>query len=413
MSKYFFSLFLFCMTSLLWSQSDQQKKLEERKVQIQKEIRVYQSLLKTEKSKEKSVLTKIDEQNAKIRLTEKLINNIQEQADLLDNDIQKNQNQIKELTKELKKLKEDYAQMIVKSYKSRSEQSRAMFLLSSKNFLQAYKRAQYMKQYANYRKMQGDDIKVKSDKLEVYNKKLMVQKKTKEKLIVENEKEKKTLEKDKNNQQVLMKTIKKDQKKYLADIKKKQQESANIDRQIQKLVREAIVAANVATAKKEGKKQPTKAASSSATFDLTPEAKALAADFRANRGKLPWPVDKGLLTLGYGDQPHPLQKSLVVHNSGVEITTEPGTTARAVFGGEVLTVQILSANNKAVYIQHGDFITVYLNLETVSVSKGDKVSIKQKVGKIHTNQATGKTVLKFLVLQNTKMLNPQQWLINM
>ncbi|WP_306351332.1 murein hydrolase activator EnvC family protein [Flavobacterium sp. '19STA2R22 D10 B1'] len=432
MSKYLFSLIFCCITTLLWSQNDQQKKLEERKAQIQKEIQVFQSLLKTEKSKEKSVLTKIGEQNAKIKLTEKLINNTQQQTKLLNNDIYVNQRQINKLTDELELLKKDYAEMIVKSYKSRSEQSRAMFLLSSENFLQAYKRAQYMKQYANYRKMQGDEIKVKSEKLQTYNQKLAVQKGEKEKLIRENEKEKVTLESDKKDQQVLMTAIKKDQKKYNADIKKKQQESVAIDRQIQKLIREAIAAANaaaeakrkaaaLAAAKNKAKGNPTTTTKkntevvsegSSTKFALTAETKALADNFKANKGKLPWPVDKGLLTLGYGDQPHPLQKNLVVHNSGVEITTEDGANARAVFGGEVLTVQVLSGNNKAVYIQHGDYITVYLNLQSVSVSKGDKVSIKQTIGKIHTN-SSGKTVIKFLVLQNTTMLNPEQWLFNM
>lgn len=418
MSKYLFSLFLFCMTSLSWSQSDRQKHLEERKSQIKKEIQIYQNLLKTDKTREKSILNKIDEQNAKIKLTEKLINTTQQQTNLLDKDIDKNEREIAELTEDLRVLKQDYANMIVKSYKIRSEQSRAMFLLSSESFLQAYKRIQYMKQYANYRKMQGDDIKYKTKQLALYNRKLIVQKSIKEELIDQNEKEKKSLVKDKKNQQGLIETIQKDKKKYLADIKKKQQESASIGKQIQKLIRVAIAAANAnvaanaaAAAKKEGKSAPAKTTTSSTTFTLTPEAKALAADFKANKGKLPWPVDKGLLTLGYGDQPHPLQKNLVIHNSGIEITTESGAFARAVFGGEVLTVQVLSANNKAVYIRHGNFITVYLNLESISVSKGDKITIKQKVGKIHTNQATGKTILKFLVLQNIEMLNPQLWII--
>jgi murein DD-endopeptidase MepM/ murein hydrolase activator NlpD len=120
-------------------------------------------------------------------------------------------------------------------------------------------------------------------------------------------------------------------------------------------------------------------------------------------------VVNGNISQRYGDQPHPVHKNLTVHNSGIEITTEPGASARAVFAGEVLQVQVISANNKAVYIQHGDFITVYLNLSSVSVSKGQKVSIKQNIGRIHTD-ASGKAVIKFLVLQNTTTLNPTAWL---
>ena len=132
-------------------------------------------------------------------------------------------------------------------------------------------------------------------------------------------------------------------------------------------------------------------------------------NFKANKGKLPWPVVDGYISLKHGDQLHPVHKNLTIHNSGVEISTKPGSSARAVFGGEVLQVQVISANNKAVYIQHGDFITVYLNLSSVSVSKGQKVTIKQNIGKIHTD-SSGSAVIKFLVLQNTTTLNPETWL---
>ena len=139
----------------------------------------------------------------------------------------------------------------------------------------------------------------------------------------------------------------------------------------------------------------------------------VANNFKANRGRLPWPVEKGAVTLPFGDQPHPVYKSLVVHNSGVEISTENGAQARAVFSGEVANVIVISPVNKAVMIQHGDYFTVYQNLSSVSVSKGDKVSTKQSLGKIRTNGETGKTVLKFMILQNTTYNNPASWLSNM
>ena len=142
---------------------------------------------------------------------------------------------------------------------------------------------------------------------------------------------------------------------------------------------------------------------------LSAEGKVVSDNFKANKGKLPWPVVDGYISLKHGDQPHPVHKNLTIHNSGVEISTKPGASARAVFGGEVLQVQVISANNKAVYIQHGDFITVYLNLSSVSVSKGQKVTIKQNIGKIHTD-SSGSAVIKFLVLQNTTTLNPESWL---
>jgi septal ring factor EnvC (AmiA/AmiB activator) len=423
------------MTSSMWSQESQQDKLEQRKAQIQQEIRDNEKLLQSVKKKEKSAVSVIIVQGNKIKLKEKLINTTEKQAKLLSNDIYINQLQINKLNKELVVLKEDYAEMIVKSYKSRSEQSRAMFILSSNSFLQAYKRAQYMKQYTNYRKMQGDEIKSKSDQLTVHNEKLGVQKSAKQKLIEENEKERLSLLKAKQEQQQLVNSIKKDKNKIAADIKKKQQESRAIDRQIDRLMREAIAEANrkaameraMEKAKNEAKTGDTKeeiktrakaivsssAAVSSSRIVLTAETKILADNFRANKGKLPWPVEKGFVSSAYGEHPHPVIPSLMIHNSGVDITTDQGATARAVFAGEVTDVMVLSPVNKAVMIKHGDYFTVYQNLSSVNVSKGDKVSIKQNLGKIRTNGDTGKTVLKFTISQNAQYDNPANWLFNM
>ena len=414
MPKFLLSLIFICTTSLLWSQDSQQEKLEARKAQIQKEIRENEKLLQSVKKKEKSAVNVVVIQSTKIKLKETLINTTEKQTKLISNDMYINQVQINKLKKELAELKEDYAKMILKSYKSRSEESRAMFILSSENFLQAYKRAQYMKQYTGYRKMQGEEIKTKSEKLTVFNNKLDVQKTAKQKLIAENEKERLSLEKEKQEQQKLVNILKKDKTKISREIGKKQQEYRTIDRQINKLIREAIAAANRKAALEKAKANPSapvsKAAVSSSKIELTPEAKIIADNFRANRGRLPYPVEKGYVSLGYGNQTHPLFNTITVHNSGVEITTDRGATARAVFGGEVTSVIVLSPVNKAVMIQHGDYFTVYQNLSSVSVSKGDKVGIKQSIGTVRTNGETGKTVIKFLILQNTTYNNPEGWL---
>jgi septal ring factor EnvC (AmiA/AmiB activator) len=416
----------------MWSQESQQEKLEQRKAQIQQEIKENEKLLQSVKKKEKSAVSVVIIQSNKIKLKEKLINTTEKQTKLLSNDIYINQLKINKLNRELVILKEDYAEMIVKSYKSRSEQSRAMFILSSNSFLQAYKRAQYMKQYTGYRKMQGDEIKSKSVQLTEYNEKLGVQKSAKQKLIEENEKERLALLKVKKEQEKLLKSIKKDKNKIAAEIKKKQQESRAIDRQIDRLIREAIAEANrkaameraMEKAKNESKSGDTKeeiktrakaivsssSAVSSSRIELTPEAKVLSDNFKANKGKLPWPVEKGFISSAYGNHPHPVISSLMVHNSGIDITTDQGANARAVFAGEVTSVMVLSPVNRAVMIQHGEFFTVYQNLSSVFVNKGDKVSIKQSIGKVRTNGDTGKTVIKFTISQNTTYNNPATWL---
>lgn len=405
MNTKLFTLLLLFLTALSWGQGDKQKQLEEQKARIQKEIRAFENLLQQEKKKERSVVTEISDKNAKIKLSQKLINTTQKQTNLLSDDIYKNQLQINKLNRELKVLKEDYAEMLVKSYKSRSEQSRIMFILSSDNFLQAYQRMQLMKQYASFRKIQGEEIKVKKKELEDLNAKLNSQKKEKEKLLAENQKQKKELEEEKREQEKLIKLIKKDQKKYLADIKKKQKQTKEIDRQIDKLLKEAIAAANRKTAATSG----TKTAVSSNKIVLTKEGQIVSNNFKANKGKMPWPVEKGYVSREFGTHAHPLDHTLVVNDKGVEITTEKGAEVRAVFAGEVMDVQLV-AGFKTIYVQHGDFFTIYQNLANVNVKKGDKVSLKQTLGTIFTNPVTGKTVLKFAITQNVTYLNPRSWL---
>jgi murein hydrolase activator len=404
MLKYSICFFILLSASLSWGQEeDKQKKLEAQKARLQEEIRLQEELLLKEKKKEKSAVNVILQQNAKIGLQQKLINITAKQAKVLGNSMYINQINVNRLKKELSVLKEDYSKMIVKSYKSRSEQSKAMFLLSSQNFLQAYKRAQYMKQYSNFRRLQGEEIKAKTASLEQFNNKLSIQKQEKAKLLSESEREKQELEKEKKQQQILVNSIKKDKKKIIADINKKQKEAKAIERQIDRLIRAAIAAANKIAGN----------TTNTTTFVLTPEAKALAADFKSNRGKLPWPVEKGLLTKKFGTQPHPLEPSIMIESSGIEVSSEKGAKARSVFSGEVSDVQMAPNGTATIMIRHGDYTTTYSNIGTVYVKKGEKVSTKQSIGEIFYNTVTGKAILKFLIFQNTSKMNPQSWIVNM
>jgi septal ring factor EnvC (AmiA/AmiB activator) len=407
-------LFIF-LTSLAWSQQTQEE-LEQKKAKIQEEIREKERMLQDVRGKEKSVVKLLQIQNEKIGLKEKLINTTTKQTKLLSNDMYVNQVQINKLKKDLVILKEDYSEMILKSYKSRSQQSRAMFMLSSENFLQAYKRLQYMKQYSSYRKMQGDEIKDKTLKLADYNLKLNGQKAEKEKLLVEQEQQRNDLQKEKLEQEKTASILKKSKKQITAEIKKKQQEYKKIDAQIQKMIRDAIAEANRKTAAAKAKANPktttaaeTKKIESSTKIVLTPEGQLISNNFKANKGRLPWPVEKGEITSSYGDQPHPVYKSLIVHNNGIDIATESGASARAVFGGEVTQIQKLSPLKIAIIVKHGDFFTIYQNISSVNVTVGDKVVAKQNLGKIRKD-LDGKTVLRFMISQNITYSNPAPWL---
>ncbi len=418
MNKFLLSLFVLFFTFSVAAQIDEKEKLEQRKEQLQRELSEAKTKLQNEKKKEKSVLKEIAGQEVQIQISEKIISTIAKQARILDDNIYLTQLEINKLNRDLKIMKEDYAKMIVKSYKSRSEQSRVMFVLSSNSFLQAYKRVQYMKQYAGYRKRQAEEIKIKQTRLGVAVNELQTNKKEKEVVIVEKTKIKAEHEKLKQEKEQTAKLIQKDKKKIAAEIAKMDKERKAIDKKIKKMINDAIAAENkkrkaeqLAAAKKNGVTTPVKTTPVSSTkIELTPEGKLSSDSFKANKGQLPWPTETGYISTGYGDVPHPEYKNIVIHNSGIDITTDSGASARSVFAGEVSGVQVSQTTNTyTVLVRHGDFFTAYSNLSGVSVSVGNKVSAKQTLGKIKTN-AKGNSVLKFVINQNTTVLNPKSWL---
>lgn len=403
-------LICFIAVPATFSQVDKQKELEEKRQAILEEIKQINSLLFKTKKEEKSVLSQLEDLNQRITATENLIRITNQQANLLTRNINSNTNKISALRKELKIMKDDYAQMVRKSYKSKSQQSRVMFLLSSDNFLQAYKRVQYMKQYATFRKKQGEGIRMKTEELQKLNESLIAQKKTKQKLISENEVAKRQLSEERKSQQELIATLKKDENTFTAQIRTKQKEADKIDKEIDDLIKAAIAEAN-RKANEANKK--TKKSETAGGFALTAEDKALAASFSSNKGKLPWPVEKGMVIKSFGTHQHPQFPNVTTSSSGVEIATEDNAPVRAIFEGQVMSIQVIKGANKVLFMQHGEYISVYSNLATVSVHKGDKVSTKQKIGTVAKSPTEGRTVLKFYIYKNKTKINPADWIYRM
>lgn len=398
-AAFYLLLMCFCTTTS-FAQEKTRKQLEIERKNLNKEIKKVNKLLFNEQKKEKNALENLDDIQQKIAVRERLIATINQESKLLSSEISKNEKKLKKLEKELKLLKEDYAKMIYKSYKSKSQQSRTMFLFSSKNFYQAYKRIQYMKQYADFRKKQGLEVVEQTKIVAVLNDSLLFQKQLKDTLLSNQEAQKSKVELDKKRQEKLISQIKRNERKYRRELRKKQQEEKKIAASIDKLIKDAITKAN---AKKGVKK--------SATFTLSPEAKALAARFELNKGKLPWPVESGLITRKFGRQPHPIYKGNYINSTGVHINTEKGANAEAIFNGEVMGIQVQSEGRKSVLVRHGNYISVYNNLETVFVTTGSKVTTGQALGKIFTDRITGKTKLIFVLTKNTKRLNPTDWIL--
>ena len=393
---------LFVSLGLAQKNSARQKTLEKQKKLLQAEIKQINTLLFNNSNREKSILSQVEDLNVKISVRTELVKVNNQQANLLTQQINVNQRDITNLRKELDELKKDYAEMIQKSYKSKSSQNRLMFLFSSEDFLQAYKRIQYIKQYTNFRKKQGEVITQKAKTLQSLNKALFEQKTQKEALVMENRKVQKELQQERRSQERLIRGLKNKSRSLAMEIKQKQRKTAEIDKEIERLIREAIAASNKASGK-----------SVKNAFALTPESKLLAANFVANKGKLPWPVEKGIVIQRYGTQPHPVVKTTMIKSNGVTIATTPKSEARAVFEGEVMTILSFKGSNPTILIKHGNYITTYKNMGKVYVKKGDKVKAKQPIGEIFTHPQTGKTTLQFSVFNALKPQNPKSWIYRM
>ena len=385
------------------AQDQRQQNLENQRKLLQEEIKQINKLLFSNEKQKKSVLTEFEDLSLKIDVRGRLIRVTNEQANRLTQKISVNQRIIGQQRKDLENLKKDYSEMIRKSYQSGSGQSRMMFLFSSESFLQAYKRSQYLNQYTSFRKKQGELIVEKTKTLQQLNTDLVAQKLKKEELVKENKKAQQQYKNEQSSQQQLIKALKKKEKSFVSQIKKKQKKAAAINKEIQRLIREAIAASNKAAGKNLNAK----------VFTLTPEDQLISDNIIANKGKLPWPVEQGVVVQKFGKQPHPVVKTTMIQSNGVTIATPQSSEARAVFEGKVMSIIGFKGSNPTVLIQHGNYITTYSNLSEVYVIKGQKVKAKEKIGKVFTNPETGKTELKFSVFKNSSPTNPKSWIFRM
>tara|TARA_B100001142_G_scaffold183298_1_gene182670 strand:- start:2914 stop:4131 length:1218 start_codon:yes stop_codon:yes gene_type:complete len=405
MKKSFYFLIFFVLGFVIiqaQQTSKKQKELEAQRLRLKKEIKQINSILFNNIKTRKSALTQVEDLQVKLNVRLELIKVTNEQANLLTTRISINERNISTNRLELRNLKDEYANLIQKSYESKSLQNRLMFLFSSESFLQAYKRVQYLKQYASYRRKQGKAIANKTKLLQELNQTLNNEKAEKILLIEENRLVQQQIEKDAQDQKSLIKTLERKQTSLASQISKKEKQQKAIDREINRLIREAIAASNKALGKKRKK-----------TFQLTPEAKLIADNFKANKGRLPWPLEKGVVVQGFGRQRHPVVKTTTIQSNGVILATEPLAQVRAVFEGEVMSVIVIKGSNPSVLIRHGNFITLYTNLAKLYVTKGEKVNAKQAIGEVFTNQQTGKTQFQFGIFNNVDALNPKEWVYQM
>lgn len=394
------------------------KQLEEQRKKTLSQLESTNKILNDTKKSQKSSMNKLTIINKNIQQRKTLINNIGKEISALDTEVGKLSREKVQLENKLENLKKDYAKLVQEAYINRGAYSKIMFVLSADSFDQSYRRLRYLQEYSDYRKDQVKRIERIKTEIVERSEKLKEHKSTKVEVVKQKEEETKKLSNDQKSENILLTDLQKKEKKLRADLKVQQKKAADLNNRIERIIAEEIrkaeaiaEAKRLAELKKSGKTTETetsKTTSVSALSTLTKEEKLISGNFAANIGRLPWPTDKGFISGKYGIHPHPVLKHVETNNKGVYIQTPAGTSARAVFEGEVTQCFSVPGSLNGVIIKHGEYRTVYANLTSLDVSVGDKVKAKQTIGRIYTDSENeNKTEVYFQVYKNKTLLNPE------
>ena len=442
-------LFSFVLVPQLQSQNgtkNSKKDLENKKKRINDEISEINSMLSETKASKKSSIGALVNINMKLEKRQDLINTINAEIIEINRDIKESEKQTEQLKANLEKLKSDYARMIVFAQRNQDAYSKIMFVFAAENFNQAYARLKYMQQYSEFRKKQAAEIISTQTQLLAKLKELKEQRHEKNVLLGNEEEEKINLSSEKQEQEQVLTELQKKEKELKVQLDKKKQDAVELQLAIKKLIEAEIkrkleesakaeAAAIAAKKAKEEKENKTKVVKEKTTKEkekvivadvkpekekkenlfmhaLTEETEALSTDFSNNRGKLPWPVGKGVICETYGEHEHPAIKGFMMFNNGVEICATKGTQARAVFEGEVTGIAVSPTGGKLVIIRHGEYLSVYSNITDVTVKTGQKVTLKQIIGTVAHDEEEGKTSMNLQIWKGQKTMDPSGWLFN-
>jgi septal ring factor EnvC (AmiA/AmiB activator) len=442
-------LFSFVLIPQLHSQNgtkNSKKDLENKKKRINDEISEINSMLSETKASKKSSIGALVNINMKLEKRQDLINTINAEIIEINRDIKESEKQTEQLKANLEKLKSDYARMIIFAQRNQDAYSKIMFVFAAENFNQAYARLKYMQQYSEFRKKQAAEIITTQTLLLAKLKELKEQRHEKNVLLGNEEEEKINLSSEKQEQEQVLTELQKKEKELKVQLDKKKQDAVELQLAIKKLIEAEIkrkleesakaeAAAIAAKKAKEEKENKTKVVKEKTTKEkekvivddvkpekekkenlfmpaLTEETEALSTDFSNNRGKLPWPVGKGVICETYGEHEHPAIKGFMMFNNGVEICATKGTQARAVFEGEVTGIAVSPTGGKLVIIRHGEYLSVYSNITDVTVKTGQKVTLKQIIGTVAHDEEEGKTSMNLQIWKGQKTMDPSGWLYN-
>ncbi len=382
-------VFFTVVLSNLYSQS--KSELEDRRKKTLEEISYVDNLLKETAREKKESLSELKIIGRKLSLRETVINGLREEIEMMNDRISLNSLAIEMMENDMVILKQDYKKAVLNSYRSSKGNSEIGYILSARDFNQGYKRLKYLQQITKFRRQETEVIMELKREIEISKKKLEDDLSKISDLKSKEEQQKNLLQGEKNNKQKIVKSLSNKEQQLQRDLDEKKRIAKRIENEIAKLIEE------------EKKKRTIPG--------LSPELKLISDNFSENRGRLPWPVEKGVITSHFGVQEHPVLKYVTENNIDIEITSFGDTPVRTVFKGEVSRVFSIRGANMAVIIRHGKYLTVYLNMVDVKVKAGDKVETKQEIGKVFRDSENGdQAVLKFMVCEEKVNLDPELWI---
>lgn len=405
----FLLLALICGTCFLPASAQGRKELERKRDALDAQIKETGELIAKARSQQRSTEQQVQLLDAQIRQRQELISTLNSEMFRVDQEIQAGRDSIHLLEGDLEKLKDEYARMVQFAYMNRNAYDRLSYIFAAESFAQAFRRSRYLDQLAQQRRQQA--VLINDARTAVGNKlgDLEARKKEKGQLLDRQMSETRKLTDDRSGQQSALAGLRKQEGQLKQTLSKQERQR----QELAKAIRKAIEA-EIAKSRKPSSKPASPGKATEMEFTLTPEAKELNADFEKNKGRLPWPVEKGTITSGFGKQAHPVLRGIMIENNGLDIGCMPGAPVRAIFRGTVSSVIVIPGAGKAVMVSHGAYRTVYSNLRDVSVNKGDKVETKQQVGTVMTEDGASTAHIEIWKIGSDGQLqkvDPSAWLV--
>ncbi len=383
--------FCICLNGRLLSQDINH--LRSQREKSKSEILKTEELLKKTQENTKNEFQNLKLINRNISLRNGIIKGISNEINLLNEKIAKNASTIDTLEKQIVDLKIDYGNVIYKSYLNKSAYHRSQYIFAASDFNQAFKRLKYMQQYSRFRKGQAEKIELKREELREINRKQEEDKLNRKALLLDEQSEMAELNNDRKDQEIYLGKLNKQEKKIKRELEAQRATFNKLEREISKLIAAG-----------------TGSETSSSGMKMTPEEKIISHEFSQNKGRLPWPVARGVISMGHGRQNATGLKNVEIENLGIYIVTDDNASVQSVFDGKVSSILSLAGGNMAVLVKHGEYFSVYVNITAVKVKVGDTIKIKQEIGRASHDGKDGNPEFNFQIWKGKENLDPENWL---